>query len=230
MADRIVVEGDIELNPEMDGDGGIVREYSTTDYRRLANKPSINRVELDGNKSLSDLGLLEEIGPVVDDINANIDTLAGDIDNIANDLDTAEDDIRIIMADLAHKVDKETGKGLSTNDYTNEEKAKLNGIESGAEVNVQSDWNAESGDAFIRNKPSIPSKTSDLANDSGFLTQETDPTVPSWAKQPAKPAYTAQEVGALPAGTPIPTKTSDLTNDSGYLTLETLPIYRGGVE
>ena len=50
------------------------------------------------------------------------------------------------------------------------------------------------------------------------ITEETDPTVPSWAKQPSKPAYTAQEVGALPANTPIPTKTSDLTNDSGFLT------------
>lgn len=29
---------------------------------------------------------------------------------------------------------------------------------------------------------------------------ETDPTVPDWAKQPEKPTYTAQEVGAQPAG------------------------------
>lgn len=34
------------------------------------------------------------------------------------------------------KVDKETGKGLSTNDYTTSEKTKLSGIESGAEVNI----------------------------------------------------------------------------------------------
>jgi len=47
---------------------------------------------------------------------------------------------------------------------------------------------------------------------------ETDPTVPSWAKQPAKPTYTAAEVGALPDTTSIPTKTSDLTNDSGFIT------------
>ena len=47
---------------------------------------------------------------------------------------------------------------------------------------------------------------------------ETDPTVPSWAKQPTKPTYTAQEVGALPANTTIPSKTSDLTNDSGFTT------------
>lgn len=50
------------------------------------------------------------------------------------------------------------------------------------------------------------------------ITQETDPTVSEWAKQPTKPSYTADEVGALPVGTKIPAKTSDLTNDSGYLT------------
>ena len=50
------------------------------------------------------------------------------------------------------------------------------------------------------------------------ITQETDPTVSEWAKQPIKPSYTADEVGALPVGTKIPVKTSDLTNDSGYLT------------
>lgn len=34
----------------------------------------------------------------------------------------------------------------------------------------------------------------------GYLTSytETDPTVPEWAKQPAKPTYTAEEVGAMP--------------------------------
>lgn len=64
---------------------------------------------------------------------------------------------------------------------------------------------------------SIPSKVSDLTNDSGFLTAETDPTVPSWAKADNKPTYTASEVGALPDDTSIPSKTSDLTNDSNYV-------------
>lgn len=36
---------------------------------------------------------------------------------------------------LNNKVDKVTGKGLSTNDYTDEEKNKLSGIEAGAQVN-----------------------------------------------------------------------------------------------
>lgn len=66
----------------------------------------------------------------------------------------------------------------------------------------------------------VPTKTSDLTNDSGFITgyTETDPTVPAWAKASTKPSYTASEVGALPNTTAIPSKTSDLTNDSGFIT------------
>ena len=65
-------------------------------------------------------------------------------------------------------------------------------------------------------KDEIPTKVSDLDNDSNFLTQETDPTVPSWAKQPNKPSYTPQEIGAMPANTPIPQNISDLNNDSNF--------------
>jgi hypothetical protein len=60
---------------------------------------------------------------------------------------------------LANKVDKETGKGLSEEDFTMAEKNKLAGIEAGAQVNVNADWNATSGDAEILNKPTIPSVT-----------------------------------------------------------------------
>ena len=44
----------------------------------------------------------------------------------------------------------------------------------------------------------IPTATSQLNNDSGFITgyTETDPTVPAWAKAASKPTYTAAEVGA----------------------------------
>ena len=69
----------------------------------------------------------------------------------------------------------------------------------------------------------IPTKTSDLTNDSGLISSETDPTVPSWAKASTKPSYTASEVGALPDSTVIPSKTSDLTNDSGFISSETDP-------
>ena len=65
---------------------------------------------------------------------------------------------------LNNKVDKVTGKGLSTEDYTSTEKTKLSGIASGAEVNVNADWNATSGDAQILNKPTIPTATNQITN------------------------------------------------------------------
>jgi hypothetical protein len=40
---------------------------------------------------------------------------------------------------------------------TDAERTKLAGIETGAQVNVQSDWDASSGDAYIKNKPTLGS-------------------------------------------------------------------------
>jgi len=54
------------------------------------------------------------------------------------------------------KIDKHPSKDLSTNDYSNAEKSKLSGIATGAGRNVNPDWIATSGDAFIKNKPVIP--------------------------------------------------------------------------
>lgn len=72
---------------------------------------------------------------------------------------------------------------------TSADKNKLDGIAAGAQVNVKPNWNAASGDATeilnkptlaavatsgsyadLSNKPSIPANTSDLTNDSGFIT------------------------------------------------------------
>lgn len=67
-------------------------------------------------------------------------------------------------------------------------------------------------------KLAIPTNVSELNNDSGYITTETDPTVPAWAKEVTKPSYTAEEVGALSSATIIPSKTSELINDSGFIT------------
>jgi hypothetical protein len=50
------------------------------------------------------------------------------------------------------------------------DKTKLDGIASGAEVNVQADWNATAGDAFIQNKPGLATTSAD-----GFMSS-TDKT------------------------------------------------------
>lgn len=59
--------------------------------------------------------------------------------------------------------------------------SKLDGIASGAEANVQADWNvtSTSSDAYIKNKPAIPDSTSDLTNDSGFITSADVPSASS---------------------------------------------------
>ena len=83
-------------------------------------------------------------------------------------------------------VAQESGKGLSSEDYTSAEKTKLSGIETGAQVNVKPDWNAASGtSAEILNKPSIPSSLSDLSDDATHRVV-TDTEKTTWnAKQDA---------------------------------------------
>lgn len=51
--------------------------------------------------------------------------------------------------DISGKVDKVSGKGLSTNDYTDAEKSKLAGIASGAEVNQNAFSNVKVGDVTV---------------------------------------------------------------------------------
>lgn len=63
--------------------------------------------------------------------------------------------------------------------------------------------------------PTVPTKTSDLTNDSGYITSA---PVQSVNGQTGAVNLDATDVGALPDTTVIPTKTSDLTNDSGFLT------------
>lgn len=56
---------------------------------------------------------------------------------------------------------------------------------------------------------------------SGGIAKETDPTVPAWAKQPTKPTYTAAEVGAMAANTPVVKSVNGTTPDvNGNVTVE----------
>lgn len=76
-----------------------------------------------------------------------------------------------IKTALGGKVDVESGKGLSTNDYTSEEKSKLSGIASGAQANVIESVKVNGTKVEPSLKAvdiSVPTKVSQLTNDSGF--------------------------------------------------------------
>lgn len=133
-----------------------------SDYTDLDNKPSINNVTLIGNKSLSDLGI---VNPIM--IKGRVDSVA-DLANVQNPqpgwfyfvglvtddqlaeyvyteslrwefigyntliIDSAMSDSsenpvqnKVITAALVGKVDTVSGKGLSTNDYTNADAASV---------------------------------------------------------------------------------------------------------
>ena len=61
----------------------------------------------------------------------------------------------------------------------------------------------------------LDEKIDNLGELSGGISEETDPTVPAWAKEATKPTYTASEVGALPNTT----KLADLTTDATHRTV-----------
>lgn len=198
----------------------------TVNYNELENRPSIDGMLLQGNKTLSELGIQPEgnYAPIESPIltgtpkaptppeNTNntqiattafVKTLISNLINgapetldtlkeIADALGENDDAVQALNVAIGNKVDKVAGKGLSANDFTTAEKNKLSGIAADAEANVQSDWNVSdvTSDAFIKNKPTIPTKTSQLTNDSGYKTTDNN----TWKQN------TKTSEGYVPAG------------------------------
>ena len=148
--------------PKMDGTAAVGSETKfaagdhihPSDTSRVPTTRTINDIALDTDITLGsgDIGYEVVEGGTFDD--AGVEVI-----NVEEALNVVDGILFEQASDISNKVDKVTGKGLSTNDYTTAEKTKLAGIASGAEVNVQADWNETntSSDAYIKNKPTIPS-------------------------------------------------------------------------
>lgn len=175
---------------------------------------------------------------------------ASDIPDLSDDYLPADTSIPTKVSDLDNDSDfvEDASYVHTDNNFTATLKNKLDGIAAGAEVNVQANWSqtTTTADDYIKNKPTIPTTTSQLTNNSGFITSaalptkvsdldndsgfitgytETDPTVPAWAKAASKPSYTASEVGAqetLVSGTNIKTVGGTSVLGSGDIPLLTL--------
>ena len=75
----------------------------------------------------------------------------------------------------------------------------------------------------ILNRPEIK-RNSQLINDEGYINREEDPTVPSWSKQPNKPTYTAEEVGAMPSDAAFKTINGESVKGNGNINTDAIEI------
>ena len=180
------------------------------DYENLIKKPQINGVTLIGDKSNADLGIPTELADLMDDETHRTVT-DEDIEtwNAKSDFSGSYNDLTDVPYNLV-----EDGDYVHTdNNYTNSEKSKLEGIESGAEANVQSDWNEidNSKDSFIKNKPDIPTALKDL-NDDSTHRLVTDSNISTWnAKSDFSGSY--NDLTNKPA---IPDELKDLQDDTTH--------------
>lgn len=135
---------------------------------------------------------------------------------------------------LGNKVDKVSGKGLSTNDFTNTLKNKLDNIAAGAQVNVIEGVNVNGTAVTPTNKIvnlTIPTKLTDLTNDGNFVTDanyvHTDNNYTTTDKNKLAGIASGAEVNVQADWSVTtttsdayiknkPTKVSQFTNDSGF--------------
>ena len=92
------------------------------------------------------------IAVVASGFNGNLSTTDDDLQKVAQKVD----DLTLGSGGLTQNQVDTRITTLRPNAFTDADETKLDGIAAGAEVNVQSDWDATSGDAQILNKPTIP--------------------------------------------------------------------------
>ena len=149
-----------ELSSEKADSSSLATVATSGDYDDLINKPTIptvNDATLTIQKNGSDVATFT--ANASSNVVANV-TVPTTTSELTNNSDFVSD------ASYVH----------TDNNFTNAEKTKLSGIESGAEVNVQSDWNEDDNtkDDYIKNKPSseVKSTTDIFTTVNGGLLEE----------------------------------------------------------
>ena len=138
---------------------------------------------------------------------------------------------KAVYAAISNKVDKVSGKGLSTNDFTNELKAKYDETvatveeltETGGEPNKVDDVKVN-GSSVVTDKVAnitVPTKVSQLSNDSGFINDVSDKadkatTLAGYGITDAH--IVGQKITIANANVTVPTNNNQLTNGAGYQT------------
>lgn len=97
---------------------------------------------------------------------------------------------------------QETGKGLSTNDYTNTEKSKLSAIAAGAQVNVLESIQVNGTAQTITNKSvniTVPTDNSQISNGAGYAKTTEVTSAIATAKEELEESITANITSAYKA-------------------------------
>ena len=173
-------------------------------------------------------GEMVQIGQEWDTLKGEMEQYGGDVSQIQRDLNThtSNTDIHVTAEDKA-RWDAGSGSGFSgdyndltnkptipskTSDLTNDSGfiSQIKTINNQSLIgtgNITIEGSGFSGDYNdLTNKPTIPTKTSELTNDSGFVIGSSISTV-----------ATTGSYNDLTNKPTIPTKTSDLTNDSNFV-------------
>lgn len=100
------------------------------------------------------------------------------------------------------------GKSVNVDTYYETDEGTLVMFSDGTEVLVRKGEDGKSAYEYAKEKgydgteEEFAEMLANAGSGGGGVIEETDPTVPSWAKEDTKPKYTASEVGAIPANTP----------------------------
>ena len=149
------------------------------------------------------------VNPNLTTVNINKVTGGGGITNLSTTQTATDFTINSDTGDDALvPLGNGTLAGATLNDYTTAEKTKLSGIETGAEVNVNADWNAVSGDAQILNKPTISGTNTGDQNLQSVTNLGASTTTPITANSFVKSGGTSSQILAadgsvITAGTNI---------------------------
>ncbi|MDA9051527.1 hypothetical protein N9H61_02815 [Schleiferiaceae bacterium] len=224
----------------LSGNGGSVSVFDGN-YNNLTNTPTIPTTtsdltndsgflttELDGSTT-NELQTISKLGGTLSLSNngGSISVFDGDYNDLSNTptIPTTTSDLTNDSGFLTTEVDGSTTNELQTISKTG---GAITLSDNGGSISVfDGDYNDLTG------TPTIPTTTSDLTNDSGFLTTEVDGSTTNELQTISKTggAITLSDNGGSVTvfdgdynnltNTPtIPSKTSDLTNDSGFITAE----------
>lgn len=186
-------------------------------YNDLTNKPTIPVVPSNVSAFNNDAGYVNSSAVNTAISNAEIDWNNVIVRTESEEIDGELVERNISLAEIG-VADQATIDAVYS--YIDDELAQIDPSLGNADVNadrvlISEEYDDETEETI---QTYLPEKLTEIENaianiPAGGITVETDPTVPSWAKQANKPTYTAQEVGALPANTALFSGNyNDLTN------------------